>query len=317
MMNKNDTIYIAGHRGMVGAAIVRLLTQQGYTNLITKTHAELDLTRQQEVERFFAQEQPKFVFLAAAKVGGILANSTYKADFIYDNITIANNIVHSAWKYNVTKLINLGSSCIYPKFAEQPIKEESLLTDTLEKTNESYAIAKIAAIKLCRYFNEQYDTHFLSAMPSNLYGIGDNFHLKNSHVLPAMIRKFHEAKEQHKESVELWGDGSPEREFLFVDDLANALIFLMQDVTKDMIPEHINVGYGSDISIKNLAETIKNTVGYQGNIVWNTSMPNGTPKKLMDSSKIHALGWKAETSLEEGICATYNWFKEHYLNIRK
>lgn len=316
-MDKTSKIYIAGHRGMVGSAVYRLLDARGYSNVITKSRSELNLLNQKAVEQFFNREKPEYVILAAAKVGGILANDTYKAEFIYENLVIASNIIHSAWNNGVLKLINLGSSCIYPKFATQPMKEECLLTGELEPTNEPYAIAKIVAIKLCRYFNEQYGTNFISAMPSNLYGIGDNFHYENSHVLPAMIRKFHDAKISNSDTAVLWGDGSPEREFLYVDDLADGILFLMENISKNDIPEHINIGYGSDISIKELSVLVKKEVGFEGNVVWDTSKPNGTPKKLMDSSQINQLGWKPTISLEEGIKKSYQWFQTHYEDLRK
>lgn len=316
-MHTHDKIYVAGHRGMVGSAIVRLLDKNGFDNIITHTHSELDLTQQHAVDKFFLHEKPEYVFLAAAKVGGIMANSTYKADFIYENLVIASNIIHSAWKHKVKKLLNLGSSCIYPKNAPQPIKEECLLDGYLESTNEPYAIAKIAAIKLCRYFNEQYNTNFISAMPCNLYGIGDNFHLEHSHVLPAMIRKFHEARQYNKNVVCLWGDGSAEREFLYVDDLAEGLVFLMNTIDAQDVIEHINIGFGFDISIKSLANIVKTVIGYQGDILWDNSKPNGTPKKLMDSSKINKLGWRAKTQLENGIEHSYSWFQKYYNSVRK
>ena len=316
-MQLDSKIFLAGHKGMVGSALLRLLQEKGYRTIITRTRSELDLTSQQAVEDFFATERPDYVFLAAAKVGGIMANETYPAEFIYENLVIATNIIHSAWKHNVKKLLNLGSSCIYPKFSKQPIKEEYLLTDELEPTNEAYALAKIAALKLCHYYNKQYGTHYISVMPSNLYGIGDNFHYENSHALPAMIRKFHDAKIQGKDSVTLWGDGSAEREFLFVDDLAQCMMFLMEDISAEDTGELINVGYGSDIRIKALAELVKKEVGFMGSVVWDTSMPNGTPKKLMDSQRIHTLGWSASTTLEEGIAQSYTWFCEHYDEVRK
>lgn len=316
-MQLDSKIFLAGHKGMVGSALLRLLQEKGYRTIITRTRSELDLTSQQAVEDFFATERPEYVFLAAAKVGGIMANETYPAEFIYENLVIATNIIHSAWKHNVKKLLNLGSSCIYPKFSKQPIKEEYLLTDELEPTNEAYALAKIAALKLCHYYNKQYGTHYISVMPSNLYGIGDNFHYENSHALPAMIRKFHDAKIQGKDSVTLWGDGSAEREFLFVDDLAQCMLFLMEDISAEDTGELINVGYGSDIRIKALAELVKKEVGFMGSVVWDTSMPNGTPKKLMDSQRIHTLGWSASTTLEEGIAQSYTWFCEHYDEVRK
>ena len=309
-MNKLDKIYVAGHRGLVGSAIVRKLKSAGYTNLIMRTSKELDLRNQQAVNDFFEKEKPDYVFLAAARVGGILANSTYKADFIYDNIMIAANVIHAAWRHGVKKLLNLGSSCIYPKFAPQPMKEEYLLTGLLEPTNEPYAIAKISAIKLCRYFNEQYGTNFISVMPTNLYGPNDNFNLETSHVLPALIRKIHEAK-INGGPVTLWGDGSPKREFLYSDDLAEAVVFLMEKYSYKDIGEFVNIGTGIDLTIKELASLIARVVGYQGDFVWDTSKPNGTPQKLLDVSRINALGWKAKTSLEEGLKKTYKWFLEN------
>lgn len=298
---------MAGHRGLVGSAIVRRLEAAGYDQIVTRTHAELDLTRQEEVEAFFEAERPEYVYLAAAKVGGIGANSTYPAQFIYENLAIALNVIEAARKYGVKKLLNLGSSCIYPKFAPQPIKEEYLLTGPLEPTNEAYAIAKIAAIKLCRYYNQQYGTNFISLMPTNLYGPGDNYDLENSHVLPALIRKFHEAKKAGGPVV-LWGDGSPMREFLHADDLADAAVFLMEHADAKDIGEFVNVGTGEDISIKNLAELVARIVGYSGEIVWDTSKPNGTPRKLLDVSRLAALGWKYKIGLEAGIASTYKDF---------
>ncbi|WP_158907798.1 GDP-L-fucose synthase family protein [Rectinema subterraneum] len=303
----NVRVYVAGHRGLVGSAIVRRLEAAGYDQIVTRTHAELDLTRQEEVEAFFEAERPEYVYLAAAKVGGIGANSTYPAQFIYENLAIALNVIEAARKYGVKKLLNLGSSCIYPKFAPQPIKEEYLLTGPLEPTNEAYAIAKIAAIKLCRYYNQQYGTNFISLMPTNLYGPGDNYDLENSHVLPALIRKFHEAKKAGGPVV-LWGDGSPMREFLHADDLADAAVFLMEHADAKDIGEFVNVGTGEDISIKNLAELVARIVGYSGEIVWDTSKPNGTPRKLLDVSRLAALGWKYKIGLEAGIASTYKDF---------
>jgi len=328
-MKTESKIYVAGHNGLVGSAILRRLQAVGYTNIITRAGKELDLIRQAEVEAFFEKEQPEYVFLAAAKVGGILANSTYKAEFIYRNLMIASNVIHAAYRYKTKKLLNLGSSCIYPKFAPQPMKEEHLLTGTLEPTNEPYAIAKIAAIKLCRYYNEQYGTNCISAMPTNLYGQKDNFDLRDSHVLPAMIRKFHEAKQnmakgkgqgasensslitQHalrSTVVELWGTGSPFREFLYVDDLADACVFLMEKYDYSEIGELINIGTGKDITIKELALMIRDIVGFRGEIVWDSTKPDGTPKKLLDISRIKALGWEPKTSLEQGIRKTYQWY---------
>ena len=306
-MKADSKIYVAGHSGLVGSAIQRRLQSRGYTNLVTRNSSELDLTRQTGVETFFEKEQPEYVFLAAAKVGGILANSTYKAEFIYSNLMIASNVIHAAYRYRTKKLFNLGSSCIYPKFAPQPMKEEHLLTGALEPSNEPYAIAKIAAIKLCRYYNEQYGTNFISAMPTNLYGQKDNFDLRDSHVLPAMIRKFHEAKIAQS-SVVLWGTGSPFREFLYADDLAEACVFLMEKYDYREIGEFINIGTGGDITIKELALMISDIVGFRGEIVWDGTQPDGTPKKLLDISRIKALGWEPKTRLEEGIKKTYQWY---------
>ena len=327
-MRSDSKIYVAGHNGLVGSAIFRSLRAGGYTNIITRKSRELDLTRQTEVEAFFEKEQPEYVFLAAAKVGGILANSTYKAEFIYQNLMIASNVIHAAYRYRTKKLLNLGSSCIYPKLAPQPMKEEHLLTGTLEPTNEPYAIAKIAAIKLCRYYNEQYGTNFISGMPTNLYGPKDNFDLRDSHVLPAMIRKFHEAKQKgtrgednaaensslitdhasHTSAVELWGTGSPFREFLYVDDLADACVFLMERYDYQQVGELINIGTGKDITIKDLALMIRDIVGFRGEIAWDSTKPDGTPKKLLDISRIRNLGWEPKTSLEAGIRKTYEWY---------
>lgn len=301
-MNKSDKIYVAGHSGMVGSAIVRKLEQEGYNNLVLRSHAQLDLIRQADVEGFFFNEKPDYVLLAAARVGGIHANNTYKADFIYDNLMIQSNVINSAAESGVKKLLFLGSSCIYPKYAEQPIKEEYLLDGKLEPTNESYAIAKIAGIKLCEAYRDQKGCDFISAMPTNLYGPNDNYDLKSSHVLPALIRKFHEAKENGQSSVEIWGTGAPKREFLYVDDLAEACIFLMNNYAD---PETINVGTGEDISIKELALTIKEEVGFSGELTFNTEYPDGTPRKLLDVHKIHALGWKHKVSLREGIHTVY------------
>jgi GDP-L-fucose synthase len=344
-MEKSSKIYVAGHRGMVGSSIVRALQSKGYSNIITRNHSELDLARQADVEIFFQNENPEYVFLAAAKVGGILANNTYKAEFIYENIMITANVINTAYKYRIKKLLNLGSSCIYPKFAPQPINEDCLLTNTLEPTNEPYAIAKIAAIKLCRYYNEQYGTNFISAMPTNLYGPNDNYNLENSHVLPALMRKFHLAKLlqkkdydlikadfakhgiSHKEDMEmlsrndivkildkygiqeqcvvLWGSGSPYREFLHVDDLAAASIFLMQQYDANDINEHINIGTGKDIPIKNLASMVQEIVGFRGELRWDKSKPDGTPRKLLDVRRINKLGWEAKIELKDGIRLVY------------
>ena len=301
-MNKTDKIFIAGHKGMVGSAIKRKLDAEGFTNLITRSSAQLDLRDQQAVTHFFAEQKPAVVFLAAAKVGGIYANNVYRAQFLYDNLLIEANIIHAAYQNGCTKLLFLGSSCIYPKLSTQPIKEEYLLTGLLEPTNEPYAIAKIAGIKLCDAYRSQYGCNFISAMPCNLYGINDNYDLQNSHVIPALIRKFHEAKNNKSPLVEVWGSGKPMREFLFVDDLADALHFLMQHFNE---PGHINVGTGEDITIGNLAETIKKITGYPGQIKYDNSKPDGTPRKLMDVSKINDLGWKATTKLENGLEKAY------------
>lgn len=308
-MDKESKIYVAGHRGLVGSAIVRKLQGEGYENLILKTRDELDLLSQEAVRKFFEEEKPDYVFLAAAKVGGILANKTTKADFIYENLEIQNNIIFNAWRSGVKKLLFLGSSCIYPKMCPQPIKEEYLMTGPLEETNDAYAIAKIAGIKMCQSFNEQYGTNFISAMPTNLYGPNDNFDLETSHVLPAMIRKFHEAKKGSASQVVLWGSGSSKREFLHVDDMADALVFLMEEYDASEI---VNIGIGEDLSIKELAEKVKEAVGYTGEIKWDTEKPDGTPRKLLDVSKLHSLGWKHKISLDNGIKVTYNWFIENY-----
>ncbi len=349
-MNKSSTIYIAGHRGLVGSALLRCLQAKGYQNLITCTRPEVDLRRQAEVEAFFSDVRPEYVFLAAAKVGGILANNAYKAEFIYDNLMIEANVINSAYRYGVKKLLNLGSSCIYPKLAPQPLKEDYLLTASLEPTNEPYAIAKIAGIKLCRYYNEQYGTNFISVMPTNLYGPGDNYNLETAHVLPALVRKFHLAKllqqENYvaikrdikryrlgfgfdeevnlddeksitsvleklgigKDSVMLWGSGEPYREFLYVDDLADACLFLMGDYDYKDIGEFVNIGTGRDIKIKDLAGLIKDVVGFDGKVTKDLTKPDGTPRKLLDISKINTLGWKAGVSLEEGLKRTYQWY---------
>lgn len=297
-MEHNAKIYIAGHRGMVGSAIHRALTARGFENIVTRTSSELDLRDQQAVADFFADEKPEYVFLAAAKVGGIVANNTYRADFIYENLMIEANIIHQAHVHSVKKLMFLGSSCIYPKLAPQPLKEEYLLTGLLEETNEPYAIAKIAGIKLCEAYHDQYGSNFISVMPTNLYGYGDNYDLNNSHVLPALIRKFHEAKEENKASVQAWGTGSPKREFLFADDLAAACLFLMEHYNGR---ELVNIGTGEDLSIRELTELVAKTTGFEGEIQWDTTKPDGTPRKLMDVSKLHALGWKHAIELSEGI----------------
>jgi GDP-L-fucose synthase len=308
----NKKIYVAGHSGMVGSAITSELKKRGYKNLILKNYPGLDLINQSEVEEFFKIEKPEVVVIAAAKVGGILANSTYRAEFLYDNLMIEANLIHSSYKAGVEKLIFLGSSCIYPKLAPQPLKEEYLLSDYLEFTNEPYAISKIAGIKLCENYYRQYGYNFISAMPTNLYGPNDNFNLETSHVLPALIRKFHEAKEKNENEVVIWGTGKPQREFLYVDDVADAILFLMENVeAKDLYENgisHINVGTGKDISISHLAELISGIVGFKGNIVNDTSKPDGTPRKLLDVSRINSLGWKYKTELRVGIDKTYNWF---------
>ncbi len=304
-MNTNAKIYIAGHRGMVGSAIVRCLHSQGYNNLIVRTSSELDLRNQQSVFDFFESQKPEYVFLAAAKVGGIMANNIYRADFLYENLQIQNNVIHAAYLNQVTKLLFLGSSCIYPKLAQQPLHEESLLTGLLEETNEPYAIAKIAGIKMCESYRRQYGCNFVSVMPTNLYGPNDNYDLQNSHVLPAMIRKFHEAKINNKPQVKLWGTGAPLREFMHADDMAAACVYLMQTYNEEAF---VNIGVGNDVTIKQLAETIKDIVGYGGSINWNTDKPNGTPRKLMDVSRLHALGWRHRYELFEGISNTYQDF---------
>ena len=304
-MTKDSKIYVAGHRGMVGSAIVRELQRQGYTNIITRTHAELDLTRQEQVEAFFAQERPEYVFLAAAKVGGIIANQSALADFMYENMMLEMNVIHAAWKNGCKKLEFLGSSCIYPRLAPQPMKEDCLLTSALEPTNEAYALAKISGLKYCEYLNRQYGTDFISLMPTNLYGPNDNYHPTHSHVLPALIRRFHEAKEQGLKEVTCWGDGSPLREFLYVDDLANLCVFLMENYSGN---ETVNAGSGKEITIKGLTELVAKVVGFEGTILWDTSKPNGTPRKLLDVSKSAAMGWTAKTSLEVGIRLAYEDF---------
>ncbi|MBW6483208.1 MAG: GDP-L-fucose synthase [Vicingaceae bacterium] len=305
-MNKKDKIYVAGHNGMVGSAIVRQLKKNGFTNLLTKSSKELDLTNQQAVNRFFETEKPDFVFLAAAKVGGIHANNVYRADFLYQNLMIEANVIHASYLNKVTKLLFLGSSCIYPKMAPQPLKEAYLLAGLLEETNEPYAIAKIAGIKLCESYRRQYGCNFISAMPTNLYGPNDNYDLNNSHVLPALIRKFHTAKKENLPQVEIWGTGTPLREFLHVDDLAEACLFLMENYNEE---QFVNIGAGIDISIKELALCVKEIVGFNGDLVFDTSKPDGTPRKLMDVSKIHSLGWKHKIELHEGIKDVYTQVK--------
>ena len=308
-MNLDAKIYVAGHRGLVGSAIVRNLEAKGYKNIIYRTHKELDLTNQEAVRRFFEEEKPEYVFLAAAKVGGIHANNTYPADFIYENLMIQNNVIKAAHDFKVKKLLFLGSTCIYPKMAPQPIKEEYLLTGSLEETNEAYAVAKIAGLEMCKFFKRQYGDNFISCMPTNLYGPNDNFDLKNSHVLPALIRKFHEAKVNNSEAVEVWGTGTPLREFLYVDDMADACVFLMENYDGE---QHVNIGTGEEVSIRELAETVKEVVGFDGELVFNTEMPDGTPRKLTTVDKLHGLGWKHKVSLDEGIRLAYNWFLENY-----
>ena len=312
-LEKQAKIYVAGHRGMVGSAIVRKLQLLGYTNLVLKTSAELDLRDQAKVTDFFAAEKPDFVFLAAAKVGGIVANNTYRADFLYENLAIQNNIIHSSFVNKVQKLMFLGSSCIYPKLAPQPLKEAYLLSGYLEETNEPYAIAKIAGIKMCEAYRAQYGCDFISVMPTNLYGPNDNYDLENSHVLPAMIRKFQEAKERGDASMTLWGTGAPMREFLHADDLAEACVYLMETYSD---AELVNIGTGIDVTIKELAETVKKIVGFEGSIQWDTSRPDGTPRKLMDVSKLHSLGWKHKIELKDGIALAYQDFLTN-VNIRK
>lgn len=308
-MDKDAKIYVAGHRGMVGSAILRELQRQGYTNFVLKTHSELDLTRQAQVEEFFETERPEYVFHPAGKVGGIVANRNALADFMYENMMMAMNVMHSAWRTGVKKLEYLGSSCIYPRMAPQPMPESCLLTGELEKTNEGYALAKISGLKYCEFMNKQYGTDFISVMPTNLYGPNDNYHPEHSHVLPALIRRFHEAKENGAESVTCWGDGSPLREFLYVDDLANLCVFLMNNYSGN---ETVNAGTGKELSIQSLTELVAKAVGYTGRIEWDTGKPNGTPRKLLDVSKAAALGWTYKTELEEGIRKTYEDYLERY-----
>ena len=319
-LHKSDKIYVAGHRGLVGSAIVRNLKNNGYNNLLLRTSKELNLTNQADVNQFFETEKPDYVFLAAAKVGGILANNTYRADFIYDNLMIEANVINAAYKNNVEKLIFLGSSCIYPKMAPQPLKEESLLSGYLEVTNEPYAIAKIAGIKLCENYYRQYACNFYSVMPTNLYGPHDNFNLETSHVLPAFIRKFYEAKVNNHESVTIWGSGKPMREFLYVEDLADTILFLTENIDANDLYEkdisHINIGSGKDITIDDLAKLIAEIVGFEGKIIHDETKPDGTPRKLMDVSRINHLGWKYKTELREGLIKTYKWFKDN-MEIRR
>lgn len=307
-MNKDSKLYVAGHRGLVGSAIVRNLEEKGYKNIITKTHRELDLMNQYAVRAFFDEEKPEYVFLAAAKVGGINANNTYPADFIYENLMIECNVTRAAHDFDVKKLLFLGSSCIYPKLAPQPIKEEYLLTGPLETTNEAYAVAKIAGLEMCKFFKRQYGDNFISCMPTNLYGPNDNFDLNNSHVLPALIRKFHEAKINDESNVEVWGSGKPLREFLYVDDMADACVFLMENYNGE---EHVNIGTGEEVSIGELANLVKDVVGYKGNIIFNTNMPDGTPRKLSDVSKLNGLGWKHRVDIKSGLKQMYNWYVEN------
>lgn len=312
-MEKQSKIYIAGHRGMVGSAILRKLQNEGFENLILRASKELDLRNQQAVQAFFEQEKPDYVFLAAAKVGGIVANNTYRAAFLYENLQIQNNVIHSSYLAGVKKLMFLGSSCIYPKMAPQPLREDYLLTGTLEPTNEPYAIAKIAGIKMCDAYRSQYGCNFVSVMPTNLYGPNDNYDLQNSHVLPAMIRKYHEAKISNAANVTLWGTGSPMREFLHADDLADACFYLMQHYNDSHL---VNIGTGEDVTIKQLAETVQKTVGYQGQTIWDTTKPDGTPRKLMDVSKLHSYGWKHTIALEQGIGLAYQDFLENHDHLR-
>ncbi|MBQ0042513.1 MAG: GDP-L-fucose synthase [Lachnospiraceae bacterium] len=313
MLEKNDKIYVAGHRGLVGSAIVRNLKSKGYTNIIGRTHKELDLTNQMAVRTFFETERPDAVVLAAAKVGGINANNTCPADFAYENMQIQCNVIKACHDYKVKKLLFLGSTCIYPKMAPQPIPEDALLTGPLEITNEAYAIAKISGLEMCKFFKRQYGDDFISCMPTNLYGPYDNYDLSGSHVMPAMIRKFHEAKEAGMPSVELWGSGSPLREFLYVDDMADACVFLLENYSGE---QHVNIGTGKELTIKELAEKVKDTVGFEGKIIWNSAMPDGTPRKLTDVSKLHSLGWMHKVDLDEGIKLAYEWFKDNVAQAR-
>lgn len=310
-MNKDSKIYVAGHRGLVGSAVVRGLEAKGFTNIIGRTHSELDLTNSAQVEEFFKTEKPEYVFLAAAKVGGILANSTYPADFIYENLQIQNNVIGMAKKYEVKKLMFLGSSCIYPKMCPQPIKEEYLLSGYLEETNEAYALAKISGLKMCQFFNKQYGTNYISVMPTNLYGPYDNFHPENSHVMPALIRRFHEAKVNNLKEVVVWGSGAPLREFLYSEDMADACIYLMETYEGN---DFFNIGTGKEITIRGLAEMVKEVVGYEGELVFDASKPDGTPRKLLDVSRLEEAGWKYKVELRDGIEKAYKWFLENYIN---
>lgn len=312
-MNKTDKIYVAGHRGLVGSAIVRNLESKGYTNIIGRTHQELELTDQLAVRKFFEEERPDIVVLAAAKVGGINANNTTPAEFAYDNLQVQCNVIQCCHEFKVKKLLFLGSTCIYPKMAPQPIPEDALLTGPLEETNEAYAIAKIAGLEMCKFYKRQYGDDFISCMPTNLYGPHDNYDLKGSHVLPAMIRKFHEAKLNNVPTVKLWGTGTPLREFLYVDDMADACVFLLENYSGE---QHVNIGTGKEITIKQLAELVKDVVGYQGEIIWNSEMPDGTPRKLTDVTKLHAMGWTHKIELEEGVKMAYDWFRENVENAR-
>ena len=312
-MNKTDKIYVAGHRGLVGSAIVRSLERQGYTNVIGRTHSELDLCDQAAVRAFFEKERPDVVVLAAAKVGGINANNTTPAEFAYINMQIQCNVIHCCHEYKVKKLLFLGSTCIYPRMAPQPIPEDALLTGPLEETNEAYAIAKISGLEMCKFYKRQYGDDFISCMPTNLYGPHDNYDLSGSHVMPAMIRKFHDAKVNNKPSVELWGTGSPLREFLYVDDMADACVFLLENYSGE---QHVNIGTGVELTIKELAETVKKVVGYEGEIIWNKDMPDGTPRKLTDVTKLHALGFHHKVDLAEGVQLAYDWFKENVDSAR-
>lgn len=317
MTISNSKIYVAGHRGMVGSAIVRVLEAQGSVNVVTRTHAELDLTNQADVRKFFEEERPTQVYLAAAKVGGIHANNTFPAEFIYQNLMIEANIIHEAWRHGVQKLLFLGSSCIYPKMATQPMREDALLTGSLESTNEPYAVAKIAGIKLCESYNRQYGVDYRSVMPTNLYGAGDNYHPENSHVIPALIRRFHEAKVANAPSVVIWGTGTPKREFLYVDDMAAASVYVMNldkstyDAHTQPMQSHINVGYGEDVTISELAQAVKRAVDYQGDIAFDASKPDGTPRKWMNSSRLNALGWKPQVDLQIGLAKAYQDFITH------
>lgn len=312
-MNKSDKIYVAGHRGLVGSAIVRNLKAKGYENVIGRTHSELDLKDQQAVREFFEAEQPDVVVLAAAKVGGINANNTTPADFAYENLQIQCNVIKCCLDYHVKKLLFLGSTCIYPRMAPQPIPEDALLTGPLEETNEAYAIAKISGLEMCRFFKRQYGDDFISCMPTNLYGPYDNYDLSGSHVMPAMIRKFHDAKVNNLPCVELWGTGTPLREFLYVDDMADACVFLLEHYSGE---QHVNIGTGKEVTIKELADTVQRVVGYQGEVVWNEDMPDGTPRKLTDVTKLHNLGWNHKVELEEGVQLAYDWFRENVREAR-